>query len=69
MLLDTEVDLGPGHIVLDGGSAPILERGMSTEAKRSAISATTELFVIPESPARGLRSSPPVFMASLVVGS
>ena len=39
MPLGTEVSLGPGDIVLDGGSA----LHMSIVAKRSPISATAEL--------------------------
>jgi len=50
MPLGREVDLGPGHIVLDedpfpperGTAVPSL-RSMSTVAKRSPISATAEL--------------------------
>ena len=50
MPLGTEVGLVPGHIVLDGDPAPPTERGtaaatfrpISTEAKRSPISATAE---------------------------
>jgi len=51
MPLDTQVDLSPGHIVLDGAQLPSWKgaqqppslRPMSIEAKRSPISATTEL--------------------------
>jgi len=52
MLLNTEVDLGPGHIVLDGPSSP--QKGaeqppslqpLSVVAKRSPISATAELLL------------------------
>jgi len=49
MPVGTEVDLGPGHIVLDGDPAPherayLLPslRPMSIVAKRSPISATAE---------------------------
>ena len=54
MRLGTEVGLGPGHIVLDGDPAPPTERGtaalptfrpMSIVAKRSPISAITELLL------------------------
>jgi len=53
MPLDTEVGLGPGHNVLDGAQLhsrkgvqqPACLRTMSTEAKRSPISATTELLL------------------------
>jgi len=49
MPLGTQVSHGPGHIVFDGGPAPLTERGtaaptfrpMSTVAKRSPISAST----------------------------
>ena len=53
MPLDTEVDLGPGHIVFDGAQLPP-ERGTADPpslrpkfivAKRSPISATTELLL------------------------
>jgi len=52
MLLGTEVDLGPGHIVLDGDPVPLLVRGAQQPPhlfgacllwSRLAISATTEL--------------------------
>ena len=50
MPLGTVVDLGPGHVVLDGDPAPPPERGtaapsfppMSIVAKRSPISAIAE---------------------------
>jgi len=50
MPLGTEVDLGPGDIVLDGDPAAPMERGtaalafrlMSVVAKRSPVSATAE---------------------------
>jgi len=49
MPVGTEVDLGPGHIVLDGDPAPYERayllpslRPMSIVAKRSPISATAE---------------------------
>jgi len=49
MPLGMELDLGPGHIVLDGTLSPPLKgtqqprfRPMSTVAKRSPISATVE---------------------------
>ena len=51
MSLDTEVDLGPGHIVFDGAQLPPPGKGtaataslrpMFIVAKRSPISATTE---------------------------
>jgi len=50
MPLDTEVDLGPGHIVFDGAQLPPPENGHSSPpmfivAKRSPISATTELLL------------------------
>jgi len=53
MLLDTAVDLGPGHIVFDGAqlppgkahSSPPSLRPMSIVAKRSPTSATTELLL------------------------
>ena len=54
MPLDTEVDLGPGHIVLDGGPSPTspgkgqnsaLFWSISIVAKRSPISATAELLL------------------------
>jgi len=54
MPLDTEVDLGPGHIVFDGAqlppgkghsSPPPSLRPMSVVAKPSPISATTELLL------------------------
>ena len=41
MPLDTEVVLGPGHIVLDGDPASSF-RSMSIVAKRSPISDTAE---------------------------
>ena len=50
MPLDTEVDLGPGHIVM-GPSSPLKGthqpplRPMFIVAKRSPISATTELLL------------------------
>jgi len=52
MPLDTEVDLCPGHVVFDGAHLP-LKRGtaapslrpMFIVAKRSPISATTELLL------------------------
>jgi len=34
MSLGTEVDLGPGHIVLDGDPAPTLRKGYSTPSFR-----------------------------------
>jgi len=51
MPLGTEVDLGPGHVVLDGDpavygkgtAAPPTFRLMTVVAKRSPISATVEL--------------------------
>jgi len=51
MALGTEVDLGPGHIVLDGNSVPPCERGTAAPPlfgpcllrPRSPISATAEL--------------------------
>jgi len=51
MLLDMEVGIGPGHIVLDGDPGPPKERDtaaptfwlMSIVAKQSTISATAEL--------------------------
>jgi len=50
MPLDTEVDLGQGHIVFDGAQLPSRKRAQqprlrstSIVAKRSPISATTEL--------------------------
>ena len=52
MPLGTEVDLGPGHIVLDGDPAPSPPKGaqhppsfrpMSIVAKQSPISAAVEL--------------------------
>jgi len=52
MSLGTEIGLGPGHIVLDGDTVPLPERGtaapltsrpMSIVAKRWPISATAEL--------------------------
>ena len=47
MPLGKEVDLGPGHIVLDGDSAPTAApphfRLLPIVAKRSPISATAEL--------------------------
>ena len=51
MALVAEVGIGPGHIVLDGEPAPLIEIGtaaptfwpMSIVAKRSPISATGEL--------------------------
>jgi len=54
MPLGTEVDLGPGHIVLDGAhvpprkghSSPPSFRPMSIVAKRSPISATAELLFV-----------------------
>ena len=50
MPLGIEVDLGPGNIVLDGDPAPGRGttpsfRPMSIVAKRSPISATTELVI------------------------
>jgi len=57
MLLDTEVGLGPGDIVLDGDpTPPPIERGtaaptfrpISIVVKRSPISATTELLLRPQ---------------------
>ena len=49
---NTELDLGPGHIVLDGAQLPQKGaqqppslRPMSIVAKRSPISATTELLL------------------------
>jgi len=53
MPLDMEVDLGTGHNVLDraqlpswkGAQQPPSLRPMSIEAKRSPISATTELYL------------------------
>ena len=53
MPLDTEVDLGPGHIVFDGAqippergtAAPPSLRPMTIVAKRSPISATTEILL------------------------
>jgi len=49
--MDQDVDLSPGHIMLDGDPVPPSERGtttptfwlMSVVAKRSPISATAEL--------------------------
>jgi len=57
MPLGTEVDLGPGHIVLDGDSAP-LRKGTAATAlfgpcllwPRSPISATAELLLLFNSP-------------------
>jgi len=53
MKLGTEVDLGPGHTVLDGvhlppkgGTAAPSFRPMSVVAKRSPISATAELLLV-----------------------
>jgi len=48
--LGTEVDLGPGHIVLDWDPAPPRERGSAAPVfsalwPRSAISATAELLL------------------------
>jgi len=54
MPLGTEVDLGPGHIVLDGDQLPQTKehsrppqkiRPMSIVAKRSPISAAAELLL------------------------
>jgi len=52
MALNTEVDIGPGHIVLDGAQLPQKGaqqppslRPMSIVAKRSPISATTDLLL------------------------
>jgi len=54
MPLGTEVGLVPGHIVLDGDTAPLPQlgtapnfRSMSIVAKRSAISATAEYLLWP----------------------
>ena len=54
MSLGTEVDLSPGHIVLDGDPAPPRKgaqqlatfRSLSIVAERSPISGTTELLYI-----------------------
>jgi len=54
MPLAMEVDLGPGHIVLDGTQLPPTERGtaalsfqpMSVVAARSPISAVAELLFL-----------------------
>jgi len=54
MLLGAAVDLGPGHIMLDGDPAPPVRKGyssplsfrpMSIVAKRSPISATADQFL------------------------
>ena len=57
MSLGTEVDLAPGHIVLDGdppraakgAHQPRTFRHMSVVAKRSPISVTAELFFLNDS--------------------
>jgi len=53
MPLGTEVDLGPGDIVLDGDPASLTERRTAapplramSKAKRSPISATAELMYL-----------------------